>query len=96
MRAQRGRQRRAAVEQLARAIGVSGDAADAGLLEDVHGPSEDDRCVERVPRDDGHHDVQLELPGVGRGQDRGVTPDDLAADLIDHFRHRWIHLAGHD
>jgi hypothetical protein len=65
-------------------------------LQDPHGLSQDARRVERVPRDDGHHDVELELPGVGRREDRGVASEHLKTDLIDHLRDRGVHLSGHD
>jgi hypothetical protein len=52
--------------------------------------------VERVPGNHRHHDVQLELSCVGRGEDRCVASHDLEAHLIDHFRYRRIDLAGHD
>ncbi len=52
--------------------------------------------MERVPRDDGHHDVELELPGVGRREDRGVAAEHLKTDLVDHLGDRRVHLAGHD
>ena len=96
MRAERGGEGRAPIEQLAGPGGVSGDAEDAESLEHADRLSEDCCRVERVPRDDRHHDVQLELTGVGRGQDCGVAADDLAADLVDHLRNRWIDLARHD
>ena len=53
--------------------------------------------MQRVPGDDRHHHVQLELPG--RRTPRAIVasqPDHLVADLVDHLGHRRIHLARHD
>jgi len=46
--------------------------------------------------DDGHHDVELELASLGRERHRRIKAQGLEANLIDHFRDRRIHLAGHD
>jgi hypothetical protein len=94
--AERGGDRGAAVEQLARAIGVSLDAGDAPCLHDVHRPRENVRGVQRVPRHDRHHHVQFELSTIGGGQDRSIAADHLIADLIHHLGDRRVHLAGHD
>ena len=47
-------------------------------------------------RDDGHHDVQLELPRLCSGRHGDVVPDHLEADLIHHFGDGRIHFPGHD
>jgi hypothetical protein len=52
--------------------------------------------MESVPGDHGHHDVQLQLAGVGCGKDRRVTSDHLVAHLVHHLGDGWIDLAGHD
>ena len=47
-------------------------------------------------RDHGHHDVELELPVLGRDGDAGVVAHHLEADLIHHLGDRRIHLSRHD
>jgi hypothetical protein len=53
----------------------------------MHRRRENARRVQGVPGDDGHHDVELELAGVGGGEDGGVAPQYLIADLVDHLGH---------
>ena len=50
--------------------------------------------MKRVPRDDGHHDVELELTGFASERHRLVAADNLKEDLIHHFGHRRIHFPG--
>ena len=52
--------------------------------------------MDGVPGDDRHHHVQLELPGLGRGEYRRVAAVHLIADLVHHLGNGGIHLAGHD
>ena len=69
VRAERRGERGAAIEQLAAARRVGGDAVDAARPAATRIASRRmRRRVQRVPRDDRHHDVQLELAGVGRRQ----------------------------
>jgi hypothetical protein len=85
MRAQRRRERGAAIEQLARACFVDAQAVDAARVQHAHRLTEDAGCVQRVPGDDRHHHVQLELPRVGRGKHGRIAADHLVTNLIHHF-----------
>ena len=96
VRAERRGHRGAAVEQLPASLGVGLDPVHAPRAQRLHRFSKDRRRVDRVPRDDRHHHIELELPGLGSGADGHVAADDLKAHLVDHLRYRRIHFAGHD
>src|SRR3954466_8798247 len=72
------------------------DALYAALGEYGGGVCENPRREQHVERDDGHHDVELELAVLGGDGYGGIEPDHLEADLIDHLRNRRIDLSGHD
>jgi hypothetical protein len=86
----------AALEQLARARHVGFDSGNAAFEQHAHRLAEDPARVQRVPRHHRHHHVQFELPTIRSGVNGGVAAVDLVANLVDHFRHRRIHFAGHD
>jgi hypothetical protein len=94
--AERGGDGSAALEQLSGACLVGFDASNATLEQHAHRLPQDPACMQRVPRHHRHHHVQLELPAVGSRLNRGVAAIHLVANLVDHFRHGRIHLAGHD
>ena len=72
------------------------DPVDAAQAEHLHRLAQNRRRVQRVPRDDRHHHVELELTGLARDRDRRVAAHHLEADLVHHLRHRRVHLARHD
>jgi hypothetical protein len=86
IRTERRGQCGAPVEQITATVFVGADPVDAARLEDVHRLRQDAGCMKGVPRDHRHHDVQLQLSRVSRGQNRGIAPHDLKAHLIDHLR----------
>jgi hypothetical protein len=96
VRTERRRHRGAAIEQFAAASLVGLNAVDGARAKDVHRVAKNRRRVQRVPRDHGHHDVELELTRFGRSGNRRVTAQHLKAHLVHHFRNRRIHFAGHD
>jgi hypothetical protein len=96
MRAQRGCQRGAPIEQFTAAVFVSLDAVDAPRLKNSHGAGENPGCVNAVPGNHRHHHVQFQLAVIGRRQDRRVAADHLVADLVHHLGNGRVHLAGHD
>ena len=73
VRAERRGDRGAAIEQFAGARAVSRHAVDGPHAEHEHRLRQDGGRVQGVPRDDRHHDVQLELPCLARHGDRGVA-----------------------
>ncbi len=46
--------------------------------------------------DDGFHDVELKLTGLGGKGDGEIVADDLEGDLVDDLRDHRVDLAGHD
>ncbi len=96
IRAERSGGGRAAIEQLARTRLVARDPVNAAQTEHLQRLAQDPGRVQRVPRDDRHHHVELELTGLGRDGHRRVASHHLEADLVHHFRHRRVDLARHD
>jgi len=96
VRAQRGRESRAPVEQPAAALFVRLDSFDTSFEQDAHRLPQNVARVDGVPREHRHHDVQFQLPAVGRAVDCRVAPRDLIADLVHHLGHGRIHFARHD
>jgi hypothetical protein len=96
VRAQRGCQRRAAIEQLTTPLFVGLQGGDAPLLHDPHGVGQDTGRVNGVPGDDRHHHIELELSRVGCGENGGITTVNLETHLIDHLGHGRVHFARHD
>ena len=96
IRTERRRERGTALEQLASARFVSGDAIHRAHCERTHRVAQNRGRMQRVPRDDRHHHIQLELSGLRSHADGRVAADDLKADLVDHLGHRRVHLARHD
>jgi len=90
------RQRRAAIEQLVASFLVGARVRDAPVLQDAHGIGHDARRMNGVPRDNRHHDIQLELTRIRCREDGRVAAVHLKTDLIDHLGDRRVHLAGHD
>ena len=76
--------------------GIDGDALHALLAERVHGMGEPCDALEEALGDDGLHDVELQLTGLGGEAYGGVVADDLEAYLIGDLGDDRIHLAGHD
>jgi hypothetical protein len=87
IRAERGCQRRTAIEQRSALRLVGANPGNAAVLKHSHRRCQDARRVDCIPRDHRHHDVQLELPCVGRGENRRIASVDLEAHLVDHLRH---------
>jgi hypothetical protein len=96
MRAERGGQRGAAIEQFTAAVFVSPDAVNATQLKNPHCTGQDPGRVNAVPGDHGHHHVQLELAMIGSRKDRCVAANHLVADLVHHLGNGGIHFAGHN
>ena len=95
-RAERRRDRRAAIEQLACPLRVGRDAVDALEYEARPSTPQNPRGVERIPCDDRHHHVQLELAGFARHRHRDIAAHHLITDLIHHLGNRRVDLARHD
>src|SRR5579862_261453 len=88
--------RHAVLDQFVAARFVRGDAFDAFFPEDVRGVCQEADALQDVVREDGHHDVQVEVAVGARPGDGGVVADDLRADLHEGFAHDRVDLAGHD
>src|SRR5688500_5103756 len=96
LRSESRRQRGRALEPEFALLAIGFDSPHRFFREDAGGVAEDLHRQQNVVRDDRHHDVQLELPVLGRNADACIVADYLEADLIDHLRYRWIHLARHN
>ena len=77
-------------------VGVDGDALDALGAQGVDGVAQPGDALEYAFGDDGLHDVELELAGLGCECYGGVVAYHLEADLVGHFGDDGIHLTGHD
>ena len=60
-----------------------------GAFQDFEGHQE-------IERDQRHHDIQFQLPGLRRTGDRLVVAQHLEADHREHLGHDGIHLSRHD
>src|SRR5262245_21992172 len=75
---------------------VRRDSLHRALGQHARGIRENHHRKEDVVRDDGHHDVQLELPMLRRNRHGRITADHLEAYLMDHLGDRWVDLSRHD
>ncbi|MNS69958.1 hypothetical protein D3C72_1032890 [compost metagenome] len=72
------------------------DALYALLVEDADGVGQNRDRREQVMGGHRHHHVQLELAGLHAVGDRGVLPQHLEADLVEHLHDARVDLARHD
>jgi hypothetical protein len=83
--------------QIAAAARLAGaDPRHAAARELVQAVLQNLQREERVIGDDRHHDVQFQLPRLGRHGDGRLGPDHLEADHVGDFGHDRIHLPRHD
>jgi hypothetical protein len=93
---ERRRQSRAAIQQFTASLFVGARVGDAPVLENTHGIRHDARRMNGIPRDDRHHDIQLELTRIGGRENRRVAAVHLETELIDHLGYGRVLLAGLD
>ena len=84
------------LDHLVAVVGIDGDAVDALGAQGVHRIDEPGLAFEDALGDDGLHDVELELAGLGGEGDGGVVADDLEAHLVRDLGDDGVHLARHD
>jgi hypothetical protein len=87
VRAERGREGAAAIEEFTASVFVDAKAGDAAFQQHSHRLAQDARGVQGVPGDHRHHHVELELPRIRRGENRRIAAEHLETDLIHHLRH---------
>ncbi len=75
---------------------IGGDSLDALDAKRGRRRPKDARRMQRVPRNDRHHHVQLELAGLAGHGHGDVTSHHLITHLIDHLGNRRVHFSRHD
>ena len=78
------------------ALLVDGDAEHTLVGERGDSVAEPPKTFKEALRDDGLHNVELELTGLSGKGHGGVVADDLKAGLVGHLRNDGVDLSGHD
>src|SRR4051812_19375790 len=92
LRRERRRESRGTLDPVRAHVSMRFNPLYAALSEHGGSVCENPRREQHVERDDGHHDVELELAVLGGDRHGGVEPHHLEADLVDHLRNRRIDL----
>lgn len=95
-RDQRRCDRRTGFQMFTATVRIGRDAGHALFPQDVNGIGQERNRLQDIVRNHRLHHVELQLTGFRRERDGQIRADDLEGNLVDHLRHDWVDLAGHD